>query len=375
MSERSFQVFVKPVGPVCNLHCQYCYYLEKKELYENSHLFRMSGDLLEEYVRQQIEATTGETLFFSWHGGEPLLAGIDFYRQAVALQKRYLPLGKRLLNGIQTNGTLIDDSWSQFLSEEKFMVGISLDGTEALHDIHRQKNGKGTFGEVIRGYKNLVSHGIIPEILCVVHAQNVSFPLEIYRFFRSLGAEYITFLPLVERLHGSPSGVSPATVVPRAFGEFLTAIFDEWLEKDIGRIKVQIFEETIATAFSKDHTLCIFKEHCGGVPVVEHTGDVYSCDHFADRDHYQGNLRDHTLAWILDSPEQHTFGQMKSTSLPGYCRKCPVLEMCRGECPKNRFILTPEGEPHLNYLCEGYKLFFLHCRPFVEAVRLISVSP
>jgi len=310
---------------------------------------------------------------FSWHGGEPTLAGIDFYIRAVALQKKYLPAGRRLINGIQTNGTLLNNDWCRFLSRERFIVGISIDGPEELHDLYRKdKHGKGTFKKVLNGYNLLQQYGITTEILCVVNARNVNYPLEVYHFFKELGVRYITFLPLVERYPDSPSGVTAASVPASAFGRFLITVFDEWLEKDIGKTEIQIFEEAIRTAFHREHTLCIFKKNCGGVPVMELNGDLYSCDHYVDTQHLLGNIRDHSIAFFLDSPAQRAFGQAKSNTLPRYCRECDVLEMCNGECPKNRFLITPDGEPGLNYLCEGYKLFFNHCRPFISVLRQVS---
>lgn len=370
--EREFQAFVKPVGAACNLRCSYCYYLSRKELYPTEAFPRMKEELLEEYIRQHIDATTDETVFFSWHGGEPTLAGLAFYRKAVDLQKRMLPQGKRLLNGIQTNGTLLDEEWCQFLARENFLAGISLDGPEELHDLHRKdRPGNGTFNEVLRGYQLLRQYGVTTEILCVVNAFNAGYPLETYRFFKALGARYLTFLPLVEREPGLPGGVTPSTVPAVAFGRFLATIFDDWAEHDIGEVYIQLFEEALRTAFDQEHTLCIFKAECGGVPVVEHNGDVYSCDHYVDPAHRLGNLREHSLSYYLDSPRQKAFGAAKKTTLPRYCRECPVLEMCHGECPKNRFITTPDGEPGLNYLCEGYKLFFHHCMPMVETLKAL----
>lgn len=371
--QREFQVFAKPVGPECNLRCNYCYYLEKKELFGKAGHCRMDIPLLEQYILQHIEATTGETLFFSWHGGEPTLAGLGFYKTAVALQQKHLPPGKRLLNGIQTNGTLLDDDWCRFLARENFLVGISLDGPEEFHNLHRKDRlGKGSFTETLRGYHLLQQYGVTTEILCVVNAVNVRHPLNLYRFFRELGARYLTFLPLVEREPGSSAGVTAHSVPAEAFGRFLAEIFDEWAEHDIGEVNIQIFEEALRTAFDQGHTLCIFKTECGGVPVVEHNGDVYSCDHYVNPAHRLGNLREYPLSHYLDSPRQKAFGTAKKTTLPRYCRECPVLGMCHGECPKNRFVTTPDGEPGLNYLCAGYKLFFTHCLPMVETLKEIS---
>jgi len=366
---RDFQIFAKPVGPVCNLNCRYCYYLGKKSLYPDTNHFLMSDDILEKYVIQHIKASTDTTINFSWHGGEPFLAGIDFFREVVRLQRKHQPAGSTIINGIQTNGTLIDDDWCTFLAKEEFIVGISIDGPGDLHNDYRRTRDDGTtLHQVIRGYELLQKHGVLPEILCVVNADNVKYPLVIYNFFKQLGAIYITFLPLVEAQHDSQTGVSRNSVPSKDFGYFLSVIFDEWVEKDIGRIKIQIFEEAARKAFNQEHTLCIFKVNCGGVPVVEHTGDFYSCDHYVDSDHLLGNIRDHSLSYFMDSERQIAFGRLKSTSLPGYCLDCEVRSMCNGECPRNRFIKTPDGEPGLNYLCSGYKYFFNHCRPFVEAI-------
>jgi uncharacterized protein len=274
---------------------------------------------------------------------------------------------------MEENGTLFDENWCRFLAEENFIAGISLDGPEELHNLHRMdKKGRGSFRETLKGYELLQKQGINSEILCVVNTGNVDYPLQIYDYFKKLGAVYMTFLPLVNRLPGSTTGVTQDSVPAEAFGRFLIAIFDEWIAKDIGKIQVQIFEEAVRTAFSREHTLCIFKVNCGGVPVVEHNGDFYSCDHFVDREHYLGNIREKPIAWYLDSPAQRAFGEAKSLTIPRYCKKCPVKGMCNGECPKNRFIETPDGEPGLNYLCEGYQLFFTHIQPFAEAVRLAA---
>lgn len=364
-----FQVFVKPVGANCNLACNYCYYLDKSDLGAESGIKRMTDDLLEMYIQQHIQASSEQTIFFSWHGGEPTLAGLDYFRRIVELQKKYLPDGRFVLNGIQTNGTLLDEDWCRFLKKENFIVGISLDGPEMLHSANRVgKSGKSSFQDVVHGLQLLKANAIPFEILCVVHAGNVGFPLEVYRFFKSLNAEFLTFIPLVERNSGGTNLVTERTVQAKAFGEFLCTIFDEWKTDNIGQVKVQIFEEALRTAFGLEHSLCIFKKVCGRVPVVECTGNFYSCDHFVDETHLIGNIQEKNLAGLLEHPKQKTFSQAKISSLPEYCLKCEVLYQCNGACPKDRFIETPEGESGLNYLCEGYKLFFLHCRPFVEEV-------
>jgi uncharacterized protein len=366
---REFQIFIKPVGPACNLNCRYCYYLGKKNLYPDNKHFLMTDEILEKYVIQHILASTNDTISFSWHGGEPLLAGIDFFRRVLKLQKKHKRSGTNIVNGIQTNGTLLNDEWCRFLAKEGFIVGISLDGPGDLHNNNRRtRDNSNTFLNVLRGYKLLQMLGVLPEILCVVNAHNVKYPLDVYNLFKQLGAKYITFLPLVEPDSDSPEGVSKNTVPAKEFGFFLSRIFDEWVEKDIGDIKIQIFEEAARTAFNQEHTLCIFKVNCGGVPVVEHSGDFYSCDHYVNNENLLGNINDHSLSFFLDSNRQKTFGLSKSSTLSRYCRVCEVRTMCNGECPKNRIIKTPDGEEGLNYLCSGYKYFFNHCRPFVEAI-------
>jgi uncharacterized protein len=329
----------------------------------------MADNILEEYIKQHIQASTEDHISFSWHGGEPLLAGIDFYRKILRLQSAHNPDGKNIINGVQTNGTLLNEEWCSFLSEMGFTVGISIDGPEELHNKFRRTNdGYKTWQKVISGFQLLKKHGLIPEILCVVNAENAKQPLIIYDFYKMLGAKYMTFLPLVEPDIDSATGVTGNTVGSEEFGYFLGEIFDKWVENDIGDIKIQIFEEAARTAFDQEHTLCIFKKNCGGVPVVEHNGDFYSCDHYVNKYHFLGNIVDLPLASLLESVEQKSFGKSKSITLPGYCIECEVRSMCNGECPRNRFILTPSGEPGLNYLCKGYKYFFNHCRPFVEAI-------
>ncbi len=366
---REFQVFVKPVGARCNLHCSYCYYLEKPGIARSVPGACMSDEILEQYIRQHIEASTEPEIFFSWHGGEPTLAGLNFFRKAVTIQEAYMPKGSTVRNGIQTNGTLITDEWGRFLSRENFYVGLSFDGPERYHNLNRTRaDGSGTFEEALRGLEILKEYNVPYEFLCVVSNDNVHAPLEIYRFFRELGAQYITFLPLVVEDGRGSGRATPQSVRPMDFGRFLVSILDEWIEKDIGRIKVQIFEEALRTAFRQEHTLCIFRVECGGVPVVEMNGDFYMCDHYVNADHRIGNIADLSLAEMLDHQRQKAFGEDKFRSLPYYCRECEVLDMCNGECPKNRFIKTPDGEPGLNYLCEGYKHFFNYCLPFVDEV-------
>ncbi len=368
-ASREFQVFAKPIGSVCNLDCHYCYYLKKEHLYPQGEPFRMSDDLLEEYIVQHIEAFPGPDIRFSWHGGEPTVLGLDYFRRIVALQEKHQPPNQRIINGIQTNGTLLDEEWCRFLAKMDFAVGLSLDGPQEMHDLHRVTKSQGpTHEQTMRGYTMLRQHGINCDILCVVNARNVRHPTQVYRFFKQINASYVTFLPLVEPQPESEGGVSERTVPAEAFGEFLCAIFDEWLIQDIGRIKVQIFEEAARTAFGQEHSLCIFRPVCGDIPVVEHNGDFFSCDHFVAPDHYLGNIRETPLVELVERPTQKAFGQAKLNALPRDCQVCEVRTMCNGECPKNRFIQTPNGETGLNYLCAGYKKFFTHCRPFVQEV-------
>jgi uncharacterized protein len=367
----AFQVFVKPMGALCNLNCTYCYYLEKQELYKGNKVLKMPEDLLEKYISQHFEACSEEYIIFSWHGGEPLMAGIDFYRKAVEMQEKFNTRGIKIINGIQTNCTLINDEWCRFFSENDFLIGISMDGPENMHNKYRlSKSGEPSFQEVLKGYWLLKKYGITTEILCVVNDFIVKFPKEVYAFFKSLKTEYISFLPLVERV-GASSMVTKNSVPALEFGDFLIDIFDEWTEQDIGEIKIQLFQEALRKAFNQDHTLCVFKKTCGGVPVLEHNGDFYSCDHYVNKEHLVGNISEKSLLEMLESKQQYRFGQAKWDSLPNYCLQCEVLDMCNGECPKNRFISTPDGEPGLNYLCAGYKKFFLHCLPFIETVERI----
>lgn len=329
----------------------------------------MSDEILEKYIIQHIEASTEEIINFSWHGGEPTIFGLESFRKIIAFQRKHQPANKVIVNGIQTNGTLLNEEWCDFLANERFIVGISIDGPEEFHNRFRLTvDHKPTFEQTRRGYHLLQQYKVPTEILCVVNSYNVQYPLQVYGYFRELDARYITFLPLVEQQPDMVTGISAESVPPGAFGDFLCTIFDEWMEKDISKVNIQLFEEAIRTAFQQDHTLCIFKKVCGGVPVVEWNGDFYSCDHYVSPDHYLGNIRDRSLTELLDSPEQKAFGQAKLETLPQYCRRCEVRNMCNGECPKNRFILTPDGEEGLNYLCEGYRKFFTHCRPFVNEV-------
>ncbi len=316
-----FQVFVKPAGAACNLACRYCYYLEKAALHPSAGVPRMPADLLESYIVQHLEASDGPVTRFSWHGGEPTVLGLDYFREIVGLQRRHEPPGRRIANGIQTNGLLVDEAWARFFAAERFSVGLSLDGPADLHDPYRvTRGGEPTHARVMQALERLQRHRVAHDILCAVHDLNVRHPLRVYRFFRQAGVRTIGFLPVVEAASDEPGGVTTHTVPAEAYGEFLCAIFDEWVARDTARIEVQAFEEATRPARGLEHSLCILRETCGDIPVVEHTGDVYSCDHFVNERHRIGNLRESRLADLLVSPRQRAFGLAKRDTLPRQCR-------------------------------------------------------
>ena len=369
VASRGFQVFVKPAGAACNLACRYCYYLDKRPRNPEAGPPRMPEDLLELYIAQHIAASPDEIIRFSWHGGEPTVLGVGYFRTIVEIERRLCPPGRRVANGIQTNGTLLDEEWGRFLAAEEFAVGLSLDGPRDVHDRFRlTRNGRSTFDQAMHGQEILRRHSVPTDILCVVSSANVLRPTEVYGFFRDIGASYVTFLPLVEPRPSAPGGVSSESVPAEAWGDFLCAVFDEWQSRDIGRIKVQIIEEAARAAFGQEHSLCIFRPVCGDIPVVERNGDFYSCDHYVDAEHRLGNIRETPLLALLESPAQRSFGLAKLEKLPRVCLSCEVRVMCNGECPKNRFARAADGEPGLNYLCAGYRKFFFRVRPFVEAL-------
>ena len=371
-ASREFQVFVKPAGATCNLDCHYCYYLPKEGLYPGAKPFQMQADLLEQYIVQQIEISPEPVISFFWHGGEPTLLGLGYFRKIAELQRKHLSPGRRIANSLQTNGVILNEEWCRFFAAEGFSVGLSLDGPQALHDRYRvTKDQKPTHKQVMQGYRLLRQHKIPVDILCVVHAENVRYPLQVYRFFKDIKAQYLSFIPLVELRPPPESGVSPRTVPAEAFGAFLCAIFDEWVRQDIGRIMVQIFEEAARPAYGQDHSLCIFRSTCGDVPVLEHNGDFFSCDHFVTPEHRLGNLCETPLLALLENPAQRSFGRAKLDQLPRYCRECTVLALCNGGCPKDRILQTQDGETGLNYLCAGYKRFFQHCRPYMTRLAAL----
>jgi uncharacterized protein len=376
-----FHILTKPVGPICNLDCKYCFYLEKEALYPQVTQWAMPDDVLESYVRQYIEAQPADKIHFAWQGGEPTLLGIDFFRKVVQLQARYAN-GKTIENALQTNGTLLNDAWAEFLSEHRWLVGVSIDGPREMHDAYRvDKGGQPTFDRVLRGIEVLRRHQVAFNTLITVHRANASHPLEVYRFLRENGSGYMQFIPIVERIsrgatkngltliapsYKEEAVVAPWSVEPQQYGRFLCSIFDEWVRRDVGRIFVQLFDISLEMWMGMEASLCVFRRTCGAELAIEHSGDVYSCDHFVYPENKLGNIMEAGLESLVDSPQQRTFGADKNDTLPQYCRACEVRFACNGECPKHRFLTTPDGEPGLNYLCAGYKMFFNHIDPYMR---------
>ena len=354
----AFHVVAKPRGALCNLACAYCFYLSKEALYPGRDP-RMRDALLEAAVRQHIEAQRAPEVVFDWQGGEPTLMGLDFFRRAVGLQQRYRRPGTRILNTLQTNGTTLDAEWCRFLRESGFLVGVSLDGPRALHDAYRvDRGGSPTFDRVMAGIALLQAHGVEFNVLTAVHAANAGRGLEVYRFLREAArAPVVQFIPIVERDAGG-EGVTSRSVTGRQYGEFLMEVFAEWVRRDVGRVFVQIFDVALGVWFGRSSSLCVFAETCGAAPALEHNGDLYSCDHFVEPAHRLGNIADTPLGELVASPRQRAFGRAKRDAQPHFCRECPVLFACNGGCPKDRFVKAPDGEPGLNYLCEGLRAFF-----------------
>ena len=365
IAPRSFHIMLKPRGAICNLDCAYCYFLSKETLYPDSR-FRMAHSLLEEYTRQYMEAQQVPEVTFAWQGGEPTLMGLDFFRLAVELQQKYRRAGMTIHNAMQTNGVLLDDEWGRFFHENNFLIGISLDGPEKLHDAYRvDKGGNPTFERVMNGVHLLKKHSVEFNILTTVHAANANYPQDVYRFLRDeVGSQFMQFIPIVELDNetGFQEGenVTERSITAQQYGDFLVAIFDEWVRRDVGQVFVQIFDVALTAWFGQRPGLCIFEETCGTAMAMEHNGDLFSCDHFVEPRHKLGNIQEITLIEMAGSQQQIEFGQAKRDGLPQYCRACEVRFVCNGGCPKNRIIHTPDGEPGLNYLCAGYKAFFTH---------------
>ena len=351
----AFHVLAKPSGPICNLDCTYCFFLEKEALYPGDR-FRMTDEVLEAYIRQLLEAHTAPEVTIAWQGGEPTLMGVDFFRRAVELAERHRRPGQVLQHTMQTNATLLTDEWCALLREHRFLVGVSIDGPQALHDTYRvDKRGAPTFDKVMAGLRLLQQHEVDVNVLCTVNAANQDYPLDVYRFFRDdLGLRHVQLIPIVEQDDLSRS------VDPAKWGDFLIGVFEEWVRHDVGAVYVQMFDAALASWVGAPASMCIFGETCGNALALEHNGDLYSCDHFVDPPYLLGNILHTQMVELVASPQQRAFGDAKRDTLPRYCIECPVRFACNGECPKNRFVTTPDGEPGLNYLCAGYRAFFLH---------------
>lgn len=364
----AFHLIAKPTGAICNLDCQYCFYLPKERLYPGSR-FRMPDDVLEAYIKQLIESQRTPEVTVAWQGGEPTLMGLDFFKRSVEYAERYRKSGQRITYTMQTNGTRLDDDWCAFFKEHQFLIGLGVDGPKELHDAYRvSRGGQGSFGRVIRGWRQLRKYGVDFNILCTVHAANADQPLEVYRFFRDdLEATFIQFIPIVERINEDGSTllqegntVTDRSVKAEDIGTFLITIFEEWVRRDVGRVYVRHFDVALANWVGAPPSLCVFSETCGQALALEHNGDLYSCDHYVEPGYLLGNIRVAHMIELVASDRQRRFGQDKLDTLPRYCRECEVRFACHGGCPKNRFVETPDGEPGLNYLCAGYKKFFKH---------------
>ena len=383
-------VMLKPAGAHCNLACKYCYYLEKNKLYPTAQRHLMSDEMLEQFTREYIEAQTMNQVLFTWHGGEPLLRSIDFYRKALSLQQKYAG-GRRIDNVIQTNGTLLTDEWCEFFAQNHWLVGISIDGPQPDHDHYRlTAAGKPSWKKVMQGIKLLKKHGVEWNAMAVVNAYNANHPLEFYRFFKENGCQFLQFTPIVERLTRHEDGrtlasladkdeisLSEASVAPEQWGYFLCAIFDEWVRNDVGKIFVEIFDCTLANWMGISPGICAYSKECGHAGVMEHNGDVYSCDHFVFPEYKLGNIRDHSLIDMLYGEQQQEFSRLKHSSLPRQCKECDMEFACHGECPKNRFMKDKYGDSGLNYLCPGYYHYYQHVAPYMDYMKqeLMSQRP
>jgi uncharacterized protein len=383
----------KPIGPICNLDCKYCFYLEKEKLYPDEHKWRMSDEVLEAYIRQYIESQPVPQINFAWQGGEPTLLGVDYFRKVVELQTKYSN-GKRISNAIQTNGTLLDDEWCEFLARHQFLVGLSIDGPREVHDAYRvDKKQQPTFDDVIRGLELLKKHKAEFNTLTVVNRLNSQHPLKVYNFLKEIGSGFIQFIPLVERLpqlnlkirgmdfaeppvHGTEENlpVTEWSLRPKDYGEFLVQIFDQWVRHDVGQVFVQLFDVALGNWMGVGSSLCVFAEKCGAALAIEHNGDLYSCDHYVYSQYHLGNILNHSLGEMVNSEQQTKFGSDKSDTLPNYCKTCEVRFACNGECPKHRFAHTPDGEAGLNYLCPAYKRFFNHIDPYMKMMAQLVNS-
>ncbi len=375
-------VMLKPAGAHCNLACKYCYYLEKNNLYQNTPRHLMSDEMLEQFTREYIEAQTMPQVLFTWHGGEPLMRSIDFYKKALALQKKYAH-GKQIDNVIQTNGTLLTDEWCEFFAKNHWLVGISIDGPQEYHDHYRVTPAeKPSWEKVMQGIQLLKKHRVEWNAMAVVNAYNAEHPLEFYHFFRDNGCQYLQFTPIVERLTEHEDGrtlasladdreipLADASVTPQQWGNFLCTIFDDWVRHDVGKTFVEIFDCTLANWMGVLPGICAYSKECGHAGVMEHNGDVYSCDHFVFPEYKLGNIKDQSLIDMLYGEKQQAFSRLKHTSLPRQCKECDMEFACHGECPKNRFEKDKYGEPGLNYLCQGYYQYYTHVAPYMDFMK------
>jgi uncharacterized protein len=377
----AFSTMAKPIGSVCNLNCTYCYYLEKQKLYKDQSNFRMSDEVLETFIKQYIDAQQVPLVTFVWQGGEPSLLGLDYFKRIVALQKKYAG-SKNIENAFQTNGTKLDDEWAKFFKEHQFLVGVSIDGPEKIHNQHRiYKKDAPSFRDVMKGIEVLQKHQVDFNTLTVVNRHNASQPIEIYHFLKKIGSGFIQFLPIVERMaqnhkedelklvhnqYSQGATVTEWSVVPEDYGNFLISIFNEWVQNDVGRVYVQIFDVTLANWIGVNPNLCVFSETCGNAIVIEHNGDIYSCDHYVYPEFRLGNILSKPLATMAGCNQQLAFGSTKRNSLPRYCTECDYNFACHGGCPKHRFLSSPNGEYGLNYLCKAYQKFFAHVHPFMQ---------
>jgi uncharacterized protein len=376
--QKGLHVLVKPIGPICNLACRYCFYLSKEALYPSEESWRMSDATLEAYVRQYLDAQPAavETVDFAFQGGEPTLMGLDYFRRVVELEQKYLPPGRRIQNSLQTNGILLDDAWCEFLKAHGFLVGLSIDGPADLHDAYRRdKGGAATFSRVMRAVDCLRKHAVPFNALSCIHRKNADQGARVYGFLRDLGVEFIQFIPVVQRLAEVPPGhtrpealVSAESVLPEQFGRFLSAVFEMWVRRDVGRIFVRDFDQALAAWLGVGASLCVYAKHCGRAVALEHNGDLYSCDHFVEPAYRLGNIHETPIGQLAESPRQAQFGRDKEATLPEECRRCDVLFICNGGCPKDRFIPTRDGQAGSNYLCGGYRAFFRRIDPVMRAM-------
>ena len=387
-SASGFHIMAKPIGPVCNLNCEYCFYLEKKALFAENENYRMSDKVLKAFVQKYIRSNDIPEIPFAWQGGEPMLMGLDFFKKAVRLQKQYSH-GKKITNALQTNGILLDDAWCEFLAKNSFLVGISLDGPQDLHNLHRvDGRGRGTFSALMKAVELMQTHGVEYNVLACITRESARRPLDVYHFFKDHGVEFIQFIPVVERMSDNetralglklampPDGVvenmanvTPWTVESESYGDFFISIFEEWVRNDVGKTFVMNFEWALMSWMGGDSTVCQFSRQCGKSVIMEHDGNIYACDHFMYPRYLLGNILSIDPKQLIDSPQQKDFGARKETALPHCCRECDVLFACRGGCPKHRFAATFAKEPGLNYLCAGHKKYFRHINKYMTVMR------